>query len=76
MYLERGYHTKWNETRYAMHLEFSVYTNRVLQSELMHGVHQLWGGYKCRPISAELKLKIEANVVVSECAVCFRVVAC
>jgi len=33
------------------------------------------GGCKCRPISVKQNLKIEANVVVSEHNVCYRVVA-
>jgi len=33
------------------------------------------GGCKRRPISIKRNLKIEANVVVSECTPCYRVVA-
>jgi len=32
------------------------------------------GGCKCRPISVKQNLKITANVVISECTVCYRVV--
>jgi len=31
------------------------------------------GGCKCRPIYVKRNLKIQANVVVSECTVCYRV---
>jgi len=30
-------------------------------------------GCKCRPISIKQNVKIEANVVVSKCTVCYRV---
>jgi len=30
---------------------------------------------KCRPISVKRNLKVEANVVISESTVCYRVVA-
>ena len=33
------------------------------------------GGYKYRPVSVKRNLKIEAHAVVSECAVCYCVVA-
>jgi len=45
------------------------------------GVFGAWGtslvsaGRKCRPISVKRNLKIKAKVVVSECTVCYRVVA-
>jgi len=37
--------------------------------------HVLYSGCKCRPIYVKLNLKIEANAVISECTVCYRVVA-
>jgi len=39
----------------------------------MHLWPKVSGGCRCRPITVERNLKIESNVVVSEC---YRVVAC